>query len=215
MNCKSARSAIALWVGNDLDEHAERELRQHVEQCPQCRGFRHELEHSLQLLQESDSSAENVSHSQNLQDSIWPMLDVRIAARQSTATNRFNGWLPALAVSAACLMILAFAKNSSVPFAGHGPDDSFEALAGSDSLLNRPVQVQMLGDVPDETFLVPFPLRARNSAGERWQSIHRGQSAYSFWNVGEPMGIESDAWPSRFRQAGQSWPAMLPQQRQR
>jgi hypothetical protein len=213
MNCKSARSAIALWVGNDLDEQAEPALRQHVAQCSQCRCFRRELERSIQVLQEADGSAENAPRSPDLQDSLWPELDVRIAARQSAVTGRFNGWLPALAVSAACLMILAFSKNTPSPFAGHRPDDSFEALAGGDSPLSRPVQDRMLGNVPDETFLVPFPLRVRNASAERWHSANRGQPAYTFWNVGDPVEIESGAWPSRFRQPGQAWPAMLPQQR--
>lgn len=99
MNCKRAKLSIALAVGNDLDDAADGELQQHLAGCTSCRMHQRELENSLGALQtgpEEDVFA--------AQDSVWPAVLGRLP---STREQRFNGWIPAAALAAACLMMIS------------------------------------------------------------------------------------------------------------
>lgn len=108
MKCKRAKSEIALWVGNDLDENDEQQVARHVARCPQCRDHATELKASLQFLQRpSDDQAIAP------QGSIWPAMTAKLAAVDASRhMDRFNGWVPALTVAAACLAIVLLLDRS-------------------------------------------------------------------------------------------------------
>ena len=104
MNCRQARIDLALCVGEDLPDAARREsLRQHVLQCPGCRAHYKRLRGALGVLESSDHE-----RTYDVCGSLWPQLSVRIRRLEETPlpSSRFNGWLPFVAVTAACAMLV-------------------------------------------------------------------------------------------------------------
>lgn len=104
MNCRQARIDLALCVGEDLPEAARREsLRQHVAQCPGCRAHYKRLRGMLRVLEATDRD-----RTFDVGDSLWPQLSNRIRRLEESPapSSRFNGWLPFVAVTAACAMLV-------------------------------------------------------------------------------------------------------------
>lgn len=102
MNCKRAKANIALWVGDDLEDVAEHELRQHLSECADCHEHSLRMKSCLHCLRNPDDlSVPTVS------ESVWPDLAVRLPSRDSMWTRgNFNGWVPAALIAASCLVIL-------------------------------------------------------------------------------------------------------------
>ena len=105
MNCKAAKIEIALAAGNDLDEHSGSALQEHLGRCPSCRQRWNDVRTALETLQVrcdiSDEMPEHVT--------VWPQVSRRLAKMErDLRRERFNGWIPAGAVAAACLAILFF-----------------------------------------------------------------------------------------------------------
>jgi hypothetical protein len=102
MNCKRAKTAIALWVGDDLDASSVNDLQSHLAECPVCRDRWLDMRRSLDVLHRVETPIDDRGQSGN----IWPSVAARILRRnQARQPQDFNGWVPALAVSAACLAI--------------------------------------------------------------------------------------------------------------
>ena len=104
MNCRQARIDLALCVGEDLPEAARREsLRQHVAQCPGCRAHYKRLRGMLRVLEATDHD-----RTYDVGDSLWPQLSNRIRRLEESPgpSSRFNGWLPFVAVTAACALLV-------------------------------------------------------------------------------------------------------------
>ena len=107
MNCKLVRSEIALYAGNDLDESVGFELERHLAKCPACRQHCQNMKGSLAVLHRFNDNPDEVTS-----PSLWPRVATRIARQAVPASlDRFNGWIPAMAIVAACLMIAVFAQN--------------------------------------------------------------------------------------------------------
>ena len=105
MSCSQARTEIALWVGNDLEEGGELRIERHLAGCPMCREYAHEMKASLQVLQ-APRPVPDVG------GSIWPRLAARIAGLESSPRlERFNGWLPAVTVVAASIAIIVLLET--------------------------------------------------------------------------------------------------------
>lgn len=120
MHCKRAKLEIALWVGDDLDGNASDELKHHLSECAPCRQHRDRLKSSLKPLHDSDAASMF-----SINDSLWPNLLTQLPKRPADSEpSEFNGWLPALAVCAACLAIMTFwranefSRQSQPEFAG-------------------------------------------------------------------------------------------------
>ena len=110
MNCKRAKTEIALWVGGDLSDAAEESLRQHLGVCPSCHSFRRQMKESLRFLHEPSEDSLSV-----LSDSVWPDLSSRLSSRESMwSRERFNGWVPAALIAASCVVIFYSAFNSPI-----------------------------------------------------------------------------------------------------
>lgn len=76
-------------------------------ECPSCRRHWRQMKATLQLLHKRKLQMRNATR-----ESIWPMLSVRLASRiKAQQENRFNGWLPGLAVAAACLIMVTFTAS--------------------------------------------------------------------------------------------------------
>lgn len=101
---------IALSVGQDLDESADRTVQDHLAGCVDCRGQAAKLETSLRALREAE-----VTPSFAYRDSLWPSIARQVEARRRAGlAEQFNGWVPALAVMAASVLIAVF-WNQSTP----------------------------------------------------------------------------------------------------
>lgn len=107
MNCKQAKRDIALWAGHDLDDPTQKAaLRRHISGCPCCREHYHQMKRTLEVLERAERPVTYVTG-----DSLWPELASRIShARHRPAsswnTERFHGWMPLVAMTAACLILL-------------------------------------------------------------------------------------------------------------
>lgn len=102
MNCKRAQSEIALWVGGDLDDASIAALGQHLNRCPACDRVRLQMQRAMSAL-EDQPAAESSLH-----DSIWPEVSKQLP-QSLPQGDRFNGWLPAIAMAAVCCLMLTIA----------------------------------------------------------------------------------------------------------
>ncbi|MCA9117719.1 MAG: hypothetical protein KDA79_21760, partial [Planctomycetaceae bacterium] len=102
MNCKQAKHSVALRAGEEMQDDGP--LREHLTVCTSCSDYRHRLHRSLHALRSCSSiPAAEEQHP----TSLWPELSARLrrARLQTLPAARFNGWLPAAATVAACLLI--------------------------------------------------------------------------------------------------------------
>jgi hypothetical protein len=117
MNCKQAKTQVALLIGNDLEPAALAEVRNHLGQCAGCRQHFERLASCLEVLQAPPRAynAEEVS--------LWPKLSARLASPNAgQKPHRLNGWAPTLVVAAACTAMVWVASNRWI--GGSGVDQS-------------------------------------------------------------------------------------------
>ncbi|MCA9016676.1 MAG: hypothetical protein KDA77_15190 [Planctomycetaceae bacterium] len=101
--CNGLKSRVALAVGNDLSDAELRLLEKQLQNCEQCRNQYEELQKSYEALQKQFDSAPVPS----LQDSVWPKVSAKIAARRRrNRPTQFNFLLPTLTTIACCLALL-------------------------------------------------------------------------------------------------------------
>lgn len=117
MNCKSAKTRIALWAGNDLEAAGKREVKAHLADCQPCREYWQEMKVSMQALHAPANAPTGAE-----QPSLWPKISSRLPKRvRKPRQTRFNGWAAAASVAAACMVLVAYAVN--YPYQPHGPID--------------------------------------------------------------------------------------------
>ncbi|MBM82001.1 MAG: hypothetical protein CMJ78_15630 [Planctomycetaceae bacterium] len=147
MNCKEAKSLIALWAGQDLDDAELEALQPHLAECPNCSGHWDEMKSSMDALQQA--SGEDLTRDEF--DSLWPKVAAKISTRQAASGNvRRNRWLPAIAVAAVCIavaVVMNYQPDLNIYEVGQGvnprllpdnfvefyPDDSFKQLQEVDA----------------------------------------------------------------------------------
>ena len=132
MNCKRAKSRIALFVGDDLDIASKKELKAHLSACSPCRQYWQEMKSSLRVLHDP---AGDVSDSPS--DSVWPRVASRLPRRAPRqGHSRFHGWIAASSVVAACCVLVAYGITYQSPNTTHTlnvPGDVFGGFSsGSD-----------------------------------------------------------------------------------
>jgi hypothetical protein len=149
MSCKQARTDIALWIGNDLEEDDVLHVERHIAGCPQCREHAADLEASLKVLQATPAPVDAGG-------SIWPRLAARLSGLESRRRlERFNGWLPAATAVAASVTIIVLLEArrpdvtpappnfsalpySSMPSSGVIPLHPSPAAPPSESMVGSP-----------------------------------------------------------------------------
>ncbi len=109
MNCRLARTKIALWVGHDLDHSAVKELLVLCAECSHCSDFWLKMKSKIVVLQESGSVLETSCY-----ESIWPSLAAKLSYTEPVSRgSRLNDWMTAVAIVAACLLVAIFSDVSS------------------------------------------------------------------------------------------------------
>ncbi|QDU37614.1 hypothetical protein Mal4_19290 [Maioricimonas rarisocia] len=120
MNCREARTDIPLWLGHDLDDASRCEvLRRHVATCPDCRKYCKKVQSALSMLEQADSESTYISS-----DSLWPQLSERLeTSKSSRSKNVSEKWLPAIAMTAACslLLVVIWGNDQSSMRSGSSP----------------------------------------------------------------------------------------------
>ncbi len=111
MNCRQAHTDIALWAGGDLDEAGLLSLKRHLEVCLACRCYHEEMRFLMRLVDECPLREQADEASKRaVEDSLWPTLATRLVSLPSPQSDRFNGWVPAVAVAAVCLATVLIAS---------------------------------------------------------------------------------------------------------
>ncbi|WP_339729591.1 hypothetical protein [uncultured Gimesia sp.] len=109
--CNGLKSRVALAVGNDLSDAELRLLEKQLQNCEQCRSQYDELQKSYEALQKQFDSAPLPS----LQDSVWPQVSAKIAARRRrNRPTQFNFLLPTLTTVACCLALLLVTNSPQI-----------------------------------------------------------------------------------------------------
>jgi hypothetical protein len=120
MNCRQAKADIALWIGEDLPDRRRREeLRRHVSRCAGCRRHLKQLKGTLQVLEHADRE-----QTYDVSDSVWPELARRIEQQSQLGSRpaRFNGWLPFVAMTAACVALVVVMETQGPTARRHSSD---------------------------------------------------------------------------------------------
>lgn len=107
MNCEQANRLLPLWVGRDLSDAVEAEsLRIHVASCPKCHSRQLRLQESLDALQSVSTAATGIETQSHSRPSMWPRVAAALPVRQR-GKDRFNGWVPAIAMALAASLMVA------------------------------------------------------------------------------------------------------------
>ena len=105
------RRRIALLAGDDLEGVDAEETRQSVESCPNCRGHWTRVRGCLDVLERAGKRAEPAP-----MPSLWPAIEAQLNRPVVRAPERFNGWVPALSMAAACIaLLIAGQKDVALP----------------------------------------------------------------------------------------------------
>lgn len=105
------KSQIALLAGDDLEHEEEaQEVRRSIEACPQCRQHWVRLRGCVDVL-------DRVSRSNPAgpSASLWPEIESRLQRTVSVRQGKFNGWVPALSMAAACIALLLAGQMDGLP----------------------------------------------------------------------------------------------------
>jgi hypothetical protein len=182
MNCKHAKTQLALMIGNDLEPRTLEEVRTHLGQCVGCRKHFQQLSSALEVLQAPPRSW-NLEH-----ESLWPKLSTRLAS--STAgqkPHRLTGWAPTLAVAAACLAMF-WVVSSQWPSVGPAQPADFQTQpVGQGPVFGAPRQLR--GNVdPRNRRSAEDPIRTDRSSSESdmMRMKGRGPSSIPLTPVAEP-----------------------------
>lgn len=109
LNERSKRQ-IALLAGDDLAASQADEARRNVESCPHCREHWARMRGCLNTLERVGKLSSPMS-----QASLWPVLESRLAPASPRGPARFNGWVPALSMAAACIALLIAGQREARP----------------------------------------------------------------------------------------------------
>lgn len=172
---------IALLAGDDLEGEDVEEIRRLIASCPDCQRYWIRVRGSLDILERSGSSTEQ------WKEELWPGMESRLRAAVAPARPpKFNGWVPALSMAAACIaMLVAGQMDATWHQEGNWPTSS-EQLAGG--FPHSSGWMLISEDIPRSAQLTPFspPVPRIQSAG---------------YDMGMSPVIERVAWPSWNRKA--------------
>lgn len=109
MKCKTAIYQMALAVGEDLTAAEIQELQRHLQDCSNCQQTWEQHQRGFAALQHSRTNEVRPKS-----DSVWPTVSHRLRERAAAPQQgEFNGWIAALAVTAACVVLFVFSLEDS------------------------------------------------------------------------------------------------------
>ena len=121
MKCKTAKHQMALAVGEDLALAEIRELQRHLQDCSNCQQTWVQHQRGFAVLQHS-----RTNETRPKSDSVWPTVSHRLRERAAAPERgEFNGWIAALAVTAACVLLFVFSREDSLSVASRSQRGSF------------------------------------------------------------------------------------------
>jgi anti-sigma factor RsiW len=101
--CQKYRQDLALLVGQDLDVVAQLEAERHVATCPQCREHLQSLRSGQRVLQQARTQQPSPVAEES---SVWSGVSRQMRALdERSGRSNWRGWLPAVALAAACLTV--------------------------------------------------------------------------------------------------------------
>lgn len=99
------KQRIALLAGDDLDDEEVAEVRRLIIACPDCRQHWVRVQGCLDVL---DRGGALESEEVLKEPGLWPAISSRLRPSAASSHRRkFNGWVPALSMAAACIAMLA------------------------------------------------------------------------------------------------------------
>ena len=121
MKCKTANHQMALAVGEDLALAEIQELQRHLQDCSNCQQTWEQHQRGFAVLQHS-----RTNETRPKSDSVWPTVSHRLRERAvAPERGEFNGWIAALAVTAACVLLFVFSREDSLSVASRSQRGSF------------------------------------------------------------------------------------------
>lgn len=150
-----SRRQIALLAGEDLEGVPAEEARRSVESCPNCRGHWARVRGCLDLMERVAKEGAEAGDGA----SVWPALEARLSRPVVRGSDRFNGWVPALSMAAACIALM-IAGQMEAPLSEDPADIAFPvgrtitspmlSLAGNPHVRPEPAAPPLLdGVTPD------------------------------------------------------------------
>ena len=130
--CQKHRQNLALLVGQDLDVGAQVEAERHVATCPDCRAHLQSLRSGQRVLEQARTQSPAAVAEES---SVWGGVSRQIRVldeRSGRATWR--GWLPAMALAAACLTVTVITTDMLDPLRVNATRELGEMSGG----VNRP-----------------------------------------------------------------------------
>jgi anti-sigma factor RsiW len=122
MNCKTAQRQMALAVGEDLPPAEIQEVQSHLQDCSKCQQTWEQHQRGFAVLQHSRTNETRPNR-----DSVWPSLSGRLRERAAAPQRgEFNGWIAALAVTAASVLIFVFSQDDSAISTARSPHTSIQ-----------------------------------------------------------------------------------------
>lgn len=103
------KNQIALLAGDDLEDEQTADVRRSIETCPHCRQHWVRVRGCVDVLDRVGRSEEPMSG-----ESLWPAIESRLQRTVSVRPGKFNGWVPALSVAAACVALLVAGQMDGI-----------------------------------------------------------------------------------------------------
>ncbi len=103
---------ISLLAGDDLEGPHADEARGYVETCPDCRRHWTRVRGCLDVIQRTEGAQRTDAGARPV-GSLWPTIEGRLGPTVVPRPEpRFNGWIPAFSMAAACAAVVAVAVTN-------------------------------------------------------------------------------------------------------
>lgn len=117
MNCREARTEIALHLGHDESLPTDWEqARRHLTICPACRVHYRDLKAAMAVLDAAD-----VEPTYEVRHSLWPKISEQLANPSLPTPRRM--WAPVISFTIACLLFLGVWWNPPRDISPQSPID--------------------------------------------------------------------------------------------
>lgn len=109
--CSKMKLKISFYIDGELQAEDKQNLEQHLEACPQCREYLHELQQTSNIISEALSSRPEINFDkvlQNIKSEIQAPTQPSLLQRISDWVKMPRIWVPATAMMCTAALILSF-----------------------------------------------------------------------------------------------------------